>query len=354
VGGMSLSHYRQLTSVSSNYPLLNRATQGLYTPGSTFKVNTATAALDDHLYLPTYGTTLTPSTLINDPGSFTIPNCSAGAGCVFQDDDSSGCGSCNLVTAIAMSDDVFFYTLGYWFYAQPRAYGIDPIQRIAADYGVGQPTGIDLPGAYTGQVDGPRLRQRQHREAPKAYPYTYYGPGDAINTAFGQGETVLTPLQLANEYATFANGGTRYAPEVAAAVVSPDGKVIRRVRPRVMAHVPLPPSTRQPMLQGFTEEVTDPIGTAFGTAQLTNYPYAKLPIAGKTGTSQVSANANTQPDSLYVAFGPVAHPRYVIATIIPNAGYGATASAPVVFRLFEYLIRHPVGPLDLKPPAAAG
>lgn len=353
VGGISEAHYRELTSSSASEPLLNRATEGLYTPGSTFKISTATAALDDREYLPPYGP-FSPYTMIDDPGSFTIPNCSGG--CTFTDDESTGCGSCNVVTAIAMSDDVFFYTLGYWFYEEPRLYGTDPIQKVAARYGFGEPTGIDLPDADSaiGQVDSPQLRQLQHKEAPKAFPYTYYGPGDALETAFGQGETEITPLELADAYSTFANGGTRYAPELASEVISPSGKVVERIKPKVMGHVSLPASTRQAMLQGFEEEVTSPIGTAYPNLAQLNYPYSKLPIAGKTGTSQVSATNSNLTDALYVAFGPVSHPRYCIAVVIPDAGYGTAAAAPVAFKLFEYLIKHPLGPVRATAPAGAG
>ncbi|MHB1986691.1 MAG: penicillin-binding protein 2 [Acidimicrobiales bacterium] len=351
VGGMSTSHYQQLTSASSNDPLINRAIQGLYTPGSTFKLATATAALNDAEYLPPYGP-LTPYTMISDPGSFTIPNCTSG--CTFQDDASLGCGSCNVVTAIAMSDDVFFYTLGYWFYQQPGRYGRDPIQKVAAEYGLGQPSGIDLPGALPGQVDSPQLRVLQHKQDPAAFPNTYYGPGDALQTAFGQGETVITPLALANAYSTFANGGTRYAPELASEIISPTGKVVKRIRPRVMARVPLPAATRQAMMSGFEQEVTSPIGTGYPPAQLTNYPYSKLPIAGKTGTSQVNATNSNYTDALYVAFGPVSSPKYCIAVVIPGGGYGDLAAAPVAFRLFEYLIKHPLGKVTPKTPSGAG
>jgi penicillin-binding protein 2 len=349
VGGMSTAHYRQLTSPGSNYPMLNRVIQGLYTPGSTFKLATATAALDDGL--------ITPYTYIRDPGSFTIPNCSGGASCVFNNNESESCGSCDVVTALTMSDDVFFYTLGWWFYSDPSRYGTHPIQTIAADYGLGRPSGIDLPGEDYGQVDSPQLRVWQHQQAPKAFPNTYYGPGDALNTAFGQGETIITPLELANAYATFANGGTRYAPEVAAEIISPNGKVVRRILPKVMGHVPLPQATHQAILQGLTGATTA-TGTFGGTAtavlQQYHYPYSKLPIAGKTGTSQVSSNANVQPDALFVAFGPTYDPKYVIAAVIPNGGYGASAAAPLVIKLFEYLIQHPVGGLTPTVPRGQG
>lgn len=350
VGGITERHYKELTSQASNEPLLNRVTQGLYTPGSTFKLATATAALRSGL--------ISPYTLVSDPGYFNVPGCTGG-GCHFVDDESSGCGSCDVETAITMSDDVFFYTMGYWFYSDCQSehrYCDNPIQKAAAQYGLGQPSGIDLPGAYDGQVDGPGLRKLQHKEAPKAFPYTYYGPGDAINTAFGQGETQITPLELANAYATFANGGTRYAPEVAGEIISPTGKVVRKIKPKVMGHVYLSATDRQAImtgLEGVTTATGPEGGTATATLQELHYPYSKLPIAGKTGTSQTSATSNRY-NSLFVGFGPTSHPRYVIAAVFPNASYGADDAAPVVVKLFEYLIKHPVEPLHASVPQGAG
>ncbi|MGO9557475.1 MAG: penicillin-binding protein 2 [Acidimicrobiales bacterium] len=350
VGGMSTQHYSELNTPNSNYPLLNRAIQGLYTPGSTFKLASSTAGLNDGL--------ISPYTVYPDNGSFTIPRCTGG-GCTFADNtgDVPCYNACDVSTALTVSDDVFFYTLGFNFYSDPKQYGNDPIQKVAAQYGFGVSSGIDLPGAYYGQVDSPELRVQQHAEDPSAFPDTYYGAGDAVNAAFGQGETEITPLELANAYATFANGGTRYAPEVGAAIVSPDGKVVKRIEPKVVGHVSLPASTRQAILTGL-EGVTTATGRYAGTATQAlvalHYPYSQLPIAGKTGTSQVSSSTNAQPDSLFVAFGPVSDPQYVIAVIIPNAGYGALAAAPVVIKLFEYLIQHPVGPVTPKAPTGAG
>jgi penicillin-binding protein 2 len=346
VGGMSTSHYTELTNPSSQYPLLNRAIQGLYQPGSTFKLATATAALNDGL--------ISPYTYVTDPGSFTIPDCSGQ--CTFLNNDGESCGSCDITTAITMSDDVFFYTLGYDFWADSKQYGSEPIQKLAAEYGFGQPTDVDLPGEYYGQVDSPELRIQQHKEDPSAFPDTYYGPGDALETAFGQGETVITPLQLANAYATFANGGTRYEPEVAAAIVSPGGKVVRVFKPQVLGHVSLPASTYDAIFKGLVGVVESHMGT--GYLAFNGYPYSKLPLAGKTGTATTSSNPNAAPTALFVAFGPATGntgaPQYCAAVVIPQAGYGADAAAPVVRSVFQYLIAHPLPKLDLHPGTVGG
>ena len=342
VGGISSVHYHQIV----NGPILNRATQGVFTPGSTFKLATATAALDDGL--------ITPYTYLSDPGSFTVGNMT-----FLNNPGDAPCGSCDVSTALTISDDVFFYTLGYDFWAayqNNHQYGLTPIQNTAAKYGLGQPTGVDLPGESYGQVDSPLLRQQQHRNAPKLFPYNTYTAGDNVEMAFGQGETVVTPLQLANAYATFANGGTRYAPEVAGAVLSPTGQLVTRFRPKVMGHVSLPSSTYDAIFAGLKGVVTSPTGTGYGA--FIGYHYSQLPVAGKTGTATTSTNPNAQPTAWFVAFGPAtgssSAPQYCAAVVIPQAGYGATASAPVVRKIFDYLIKHPVGPLSLKAPTAGG
>ncbi len=341
VGGMSYAHYAELTNPSAHDPLLNRAIAGEYTPGSTFKIATATAALDTGL--------VTPSTIINDPGYFQIPNCNSAAGrCRFHNAGYESLGPINIVTGLAASDDVFFYTLGFRFWINRAKYGETPIQDYAEKYGFGEPTGIDIPGSSIGQVDTPQLRALQHKEDPAAFPDGGWYVGDNLEMAFGQGETLVTPIQLADAYATFANGGTRYAPQLALAAETPSGKVVKVFKPKIEGHVNLPSTTRQTMLAGFEGAVDNPIGTAGYT--FAGYPFSKFPIAGKTGTASVKGEL---PTSLFVAFGPVGAPRYVVAVVISQAGYGATGAAPVARKIFEYLMNHPVPSpkLPLPPPS---
>ena len=160
---------------------------------------------------------------------------------------------------------------------------------------------------------------------------------------------------MATAYATFANGGTRYAPQVVNSIVSPAGKVVEQFKPRVMGHVPLPASTYDPILAGLEGVIysSDPhdLGTAYGTFK----GYRGMPLAGKTGTATESAVKGVQPTAWFVAFGPTppSTPRYVVAVVIDQAGYGAAAAAPVARQIFEYLSAHPIGAADLRPPANA-
>jgi penicillin-binding protein 2 len=149
-------------------------------------------------------------------------------------------------------------------------------------------------------------------------------------------------------YSTFANGGTRYAPQVAAAVVSPTGQVVKKFAPQVTGHVALSPSTYQALMTGFTGVVQNGKGTAYQTFQGLNFPGG---LAGKTGTADTTLGK--EPTAWFVGFGPTASPQYVVVCVIDQAGYGATAAAPVVRDIFNYLATNPVGPATIPPPEAA-
>ena len=336
VGGISTKNYKDLLSSGA---LNNYALSGLYTPGSTFKLISATAALDDKL--------VNPASYYDDKGTFTVPNCKGKqAGCKFHDDETAGTGLVNLPLALTRSSDVYFYNIGYLFWNEQGRYGTEPIQKIGADYGLDSQSGIDLPTESYSRIDSPSIRQAEHQEYPKDFPFDSWYTGDNVEMAFGQGGTVVTPIALANAYATFANGGTRYAPEVAAAVVRPDGTVAVRYAPRAIGSVPLPPSTRNPILQGLIGVVNDPTGTAYATfKQFATFRPSQLLVAGKTGTA--SNQKGQEPNSWFASFAPAYHPKYVVLAVIAEGGYGASAAAPLVAKIYNYLDAHPVSPLTL-------
>ena len=338
VSGLSNNVFKQLLGEGA---FNNYAIQGIYTPGSTFKLVTATTELQTGI--------MSASHLIDDTGTFTVPGCLKGPnhGCSFHDDDNSAAGIIALPTALTVSSDYYFYNLGYLFWSQTNKYGQTPIQNVAANYGLTQVTNIDLPNEAQGRVDSPAVRIALHAAAPKAFPSVSWYTGDNIEMAFGQGTTALSPIALANAYATFANGGTRYAPEVAAAIISPHGKVLIRYTPRVLGHVHLPPGIRNPILQGLTGVVENPSGTAYSAFhRVINFSLSSFPIAGKTGTA--SNAPKLEPNSLFVAFGPTTHPKYVVLCVIDEGGYGASAAAPIVARTFNYLVAHPIKPVKLR------
>ncbi|MFI5036773.1 MAG: penicillin-binding protein 2 [Acidimicrobiales bacterium] len=338
VNGLSETQFRQLLSVGA---FNNYAIQGLYTPGSTFKLASATTQLQTGL--------LSPNAIVDDTGTFKVPGCrKTGTGsCVFHDDETAGSGLINLPEALTRSSDYYFYNLGYLFWANSGRYGQTPIQNVAAHYGLGQYTNIDLPNENQGRVDSPAVRQQLHALAPAAFPNVSWYTGDNIEMAFGQGTTAVTPIEMATAYATFANGGTRYAPEVAAAVLDPHGQVVVRYQPRVVDHVALPARVRDPILEGLLGVVNNPAGTAYYPFHhFVNFSLANFPIAGKTGTA--SNAPGQEPNSWFVGFGPVPHARYVVLCVIGQGGYGADAAAPVVAETFNYLVAHPITPVTWR------
>jgi penicillin-binding protein 2 len=290
--------------------------------------------------------------LIDDTGTYKVPGCYHAPQCLFHDNDHEAAGYVDLPQALTVSSDYYFYNLGYLFWSQTGRYGETPIQNVGAEYGLDDPTNVDLPDEVTGRVDSPAERILLHNESPANFPNVTWYTGDNIEMAFGQGTTAVTPIELANAYATFANGGTRYEPEVAAAVINAHGKIVERYAPRVLGHVSLPPSVRDPILSGLTGVVENPSGTAYGTFHsIVNFSLAAYPIAGKTGTATTSVKL--EPNSWFVGFGPTTHPQYVVLCVVAEGGYGADAAAPVVAQTFNYLVAHPIKPVTLKPQLTA-
>ncbi len=340
VGGITPKDFDALLHAEGE-PLNDYVIGGLQAPGSTFKLATATAALDDGL--------ITPGFYFDDTGSYTIPGSNPPQ--VLHNSEGEVLGPVNVTTALSESSDVFFYNLGalFWYaWANHGTYGETPIQDVAHDYGLGSVSGIDLPGEAMGQVDSPQLRKSQHAANPSAFPSPAYYPADNVEMAFGQGETLVTPIQMADAYEAFANGGKVYQPQILAAITNSSGTPVRTLKPRVISTVHFAPGAYPAMLSGFEGAVQSPKGTAYGA--FTGFDFTKWNIAGKTGTATPTANLNTQPTSWFVAFGgPRGRaPRYVVAVEIDQAGYGADAAAPVARRVFDYLAAHGLAPLRLK------
>jgi penicillin-binding protein 2 len=164
--------------------------------------------------------------------------------------------------------------------------------------------------------------------------------GDNVNMAIGQGETVVTPLQLAVSYATFANGGTVWEPRLGARVLEQDGTVVRDVPSVSRRKVDLPPAVRNPILGGLRGAITDSNGTAHGAF----FGFGAFPVAGKTGTAQVSRKQDT---ALFAGFAPANDPQYTIAVVMEESGFGGSVAAPVARRIFAGLAGDPVGDVQI-------
>lgn len=326
VNGISTDVFRALQDPAGHFPLNNRALQGQYAPGSTFKLITALAALRDGL--------INERTTVDDRGSLRVGNRT------FRNAGSYPWGRVNVQRALAVSSDVFFYTLGESFWNRRSQYGERAIQDAALEVGLGEKTGIPLASEARGRISDPEGRKRLHEQNPRAFPEGRWFAGDNVNLSIGQGETVVTPLQLGLSYATFANGGTVYQPQVTARVLRQDGTVVHEVPAVVNRKVDIPPNVRTPILNGLRGAVTDPKGTAHGAFA----GFSAFPVAGKTGTAQVFGKQDT---AVFAAFAPANDPKYVISVVMEEAGFGGSVAAPVARRIFAGLAGKPVEPVEL-------
>jgi penicillin-binding protein 2 len=317
--GISVRRFAELNDPAGHYPLNNRAIQGLYAPGSTFKLATSMAALKAGL--------ITPRDTYNDQGSYTV---TGERSSTFTNARGARNGLVDVTKALTVSSDVFYYWLGERFWDNRGRFGPAYIQDVARSLGMGVYSDIDLPFESNGRVSDPAGREKLHKDYPEAFPYPEWYTGDNLNIAVGQGDTAITPLQLANSYAAFVNGGVLFAPRVGQAVVDRQGQELRKVEAKVLRRNDLPASILEPLFAGFRGVVADPTGTAFGS--FAGFPLGAFPVAGKTGTAEVGGKQDT---SLFTAYAPSNAPRYVVTVVLEEAGLGASAAAPVARRVLE-------------------
>ncbi|MFN0089517.1 MAG: penicillin-binding protein 2, partial [Acidimicrobiales bacterium] len=338
VGGISDTRFRELNDPASHFPLLNRAIQSTYAPGSTFKLITAYAGLASGV--------ISAGERVDDGGSYRIERC-RGEKCEFRNSGGTAYGPVDLRKALTVSSDVYFYRLGERFWVDKDQYGETALQDVARVFGFGALTQVQLPSERAGLISDPAFKARRHDQKPQVFPDGDWRTGDNVNLAIGQGDVGVTPLQLASAYGAFANGGGLFAPNLARAVRDPaTGAAVREFGPRELHRVDLPPALRDPILAGLLGAVRAEEGTAY--AAFGGFPLDRFPLAGKTGTAQVSrGRADT---ALFVAFGPVPEPRYVVAAVLEEAGFAARTAAPLVRAVFEQL--EPVKALGPTAPAA--
>ena len=275
VNGISQERFDRLTQVDpSENPLTDRAIGGLYAPGSTFKLVTAHAGLASGM--------IEGSTTLNDPGYYDIIGCEGGPDvCQRQNAGRQVNGIVDVPTSLTVSSDVYYYWLGDRFYRESATFG-EGIQASARAFGFDEPTGIPLPGESGGVIPDPAWKA-ELAAAIDGDP-TWYA-GDNLNLAIGQGDVLVTPLQIADAYATFANGGTRYQPQVAARVLRPGAdpadpaSVVRIVEPVVNGTVDLAPRIADPIRQGLAGVTVS--GTA--AAAFDGWDHEGVPAAGQDG-----------------------------------------------------------------------
>ena len=356
VGGISVARFAALNDKASFQPILNRAIQGLYAPGSTFKLITAYAAMTPGpreypmLSAQGIGGYLDPK---SDPGYYEIPKelCEKNRDETKKetgDDDFTTCKFINpdlarhegldISRALAVSSDAYFYEIAA-NYDLRNDFDSETIQKTASDWGFGRDTLSGLPGEASGIVPTAKWLREQYAKNPGAFGRDYWVTADTVQMAVGQGLNLVTPLQLTNAYATFANGGTILAPNVAKQLLSPEGKVLQTWEPRQVGSVDIPPEIRGPLLKGLQGAVNlaGPEGDrgtaydAFHSIEKGGIDFAlnEHPIAGKTGTAEVQGKADS---AWFVGFGPVkpeTPPRYVFTVLLEESGFGGRLAAPV-------------------------
>ncbi len=231
--GIPTETWKLLNDPNGHYPLVDRAVAGQYAPGSTWKLVTAIAGLQSG--------DITPQKVIDDKGKYAYPS---DPDHPFTNDNSARYGRVDLARALTVSSDVYFYTIGGdLFYRQKQGLpGGDQIQQTARALGFGKATGVALPNEASGRVPDAAWKQKIHDQNPAAFPYPQWLPGDNIQSAIGQGDILSTPLQLANAYATLANGGTVYQPRVASTVLN--ARRSRPASPRCRPATPCSPASR--------------------------------------------------------------------------------------------------------------
>lgn len=348
-GGISQNEYDALLSKNKGQPLISRASQGEFAPGSTFKISSLPAAVRDGYSL--HGTYPCPSSYMVGARSFS------------NFEGESG-GDISLHQAIVMSCDTVFYKFAYeeWLRdggVHPRKSPKDPMIRMAKDFGFGEKTGIDLVGESAGRIPS-RQWKLDYWNATKKYDCKHgkggypdvaksdpsraaylkavaaencvdgyvFRAGDAANFAVGQGDALVTPLQLARAYAAVANGGTLWSPRVAKAVITPNGTVSRRIDPVKAGTLPISPKVLAYMRSAFADVPKS--GTA--AAAFSGFPLDKLAVAGKTGTAEVYGKKD---NSWFASYAPAKNPRYVVVVMVTQTGTGATTAAPAVREIWE-------------------
>jgi penicillin-binding protein 2 len=285
-------------------PLTDRAIAGLYPTGSTFKLITALAALESG--------NLQVNEAIEDPGVLVV------GGQEFKNAGEAANGTVSLITAMEVSSDVFFYTLGL------RMWDSGELQHWAHALGIGRPTGIDLPGAEEGLLPSQHWRNQLYKEGETERPWS---AGDNIQLATGQGDLQASPLQMAIAYAALANGGTVVTPHVGLQVDDARGRVLKEFDPKPQRHVRIDPAYRDAIMEGLHDAAQNGSGTSFEV--FGDFP---IQVAGKTGTAQRPPHLD---QSWYGVLAPYPNPRIVTFVTMEEGGFGAESAAPAARKILE-------------------
>jgi len=329
VEGISSRDYQALRQ-DPGRPLLNRALNGRYAPGSTIKPIFGMGALANGV---------NPAKTTYCPGYFRLPGSSRRYRCWKH----QGHGTMNLHDAITQSCDVYFYQLA-------RNLGIEKLAATMLRFGLGKTTGIDLNGEPSGLAPTPEWKQEARGQV--------WFPGETISAGIGQGYTLVTPLQLATATATIANRGKRMEPRIVDYMRDASTNRTEYSEPKVLEQVEAGAGHYERVIEAMTDVVHGPRGTARGSGRNAEYRFA-----GKTGTAQVIGIAQGErydedaiaekfrDHALFIAFAPVDDPKIAVAVIAENGGGGSRTAAPIARKVMDYYLVGP--PEEQEDPDAA-
>lgn len=300
-GRMSAAQWKEYLD-DKRHPLENKALKGQYPPGSTFKIITALAGLEEGL--------IDENSTVVCKGAYDVGRDT------FKCWEKKGHGTVNLRRALKESCDVYFYQLG-------ERLGVDKIALYARRFGLGQPLGVGLENEKGGLIPTSEWKEKKYKK--KWYR------GETLPIAIGQGFTLMTPIQLASMIATVANDGTVYRPHLVKRIVDRDGKVLKEFSPQVMQKLAFKPASLQAVKEGLFSVVNESKGTGAGARLY------EVKVAGKTGTSQVVKLRAGKGDipyqyrdhALFVAFAPYEKPEVAVAVVIEHGEHGGAAAAPI-------------------------
>ncbi len=318
IGGISTKDWKQLNDPASGYPLYNRAISSMYPPASTFKSFVALAALNEGIVSSgkTYDCT----------GRWTGLGAQWGKWCW----NHSGHGELGMTQSIVQSCDTYFYNLGQAFYEKGGKTGT-PLQDYVEKFGFGALTGIDLPSEAAGRVPTPAWKKDWNANYPELQQWV---PGDTVNMAIGQGDMLVTPLQLAVAYSAIANGGVAMKPHILQSLANNEGKTVYTYTPK-KAHVE--PTVSATSLATVHEALIGVTTGDRGTARGAFRSYEPL-VAGKTGTAQVLGKDDY---GWFVGYAPANDPQYCVAILIEQSGE-SSVTTPAARQIFEALFGQPI------------
>jgi len=325
---------RELSLLSENpsTPLVNHATAGLYPPGSIFKVVPAAGALQER--------TVDVNTTFFDSGVLYLPN-------RFEPDNRdlaqpfycwlrTGHGEVSLISGLAWSCNVYFHQIGGGY--EPTNYeglGLERMAKWAERFGLGKPTGIDLPGELSGLIPNAKWKRINYAES--------WLTGDTYNMAIGQGFVLVTPLQMVNVYAALANGGTLYRPHLVKEILDADGNVVKQIEPEVIGKLNLDPEFMGYVRAGLRAVVEWDTGTAHDT-----FDVPGIDASGKTGTAEFCDNYPACLDregrvktshGWFASYAPTNNPEIVTVAFVYGGGEGSMVAVPVTNKMLRYYFK---------------